>query len=299
MMTLHLAIPIFILASVTALNIATVKTTFFGVEDNPFTTTAYAQSNHSSLSPNELQQQAQDYLSALMQLQNQTNTNEFSLVEEDNITSGNETDLATHQSETDVTGNYINPSFGILDFVIPSGWYGSERQWSGDKSISFDMHEGTEAEYMDRLFSPISGDGTDVNDIVPKMTLESTDKAELQHTQSLLEGLSPMLETGATSQCMSQNGSMHSLEPNSTATINGKVFNVSTMECTYSSDISTTIVAFKTYKHESPERIYSLQLEVFKDLFTDNQNLQNPQNAIDIKKYTPIIDDAVHTLKVE
>jgi hypothetical protein len=98
---------------------------------------------------------------------------------------------------------------------------------------------------------------------------------------------------------MSQNGSMHSLEPNSTATINGKVFNVSTMECTYSSDISTTIVAFKTYKHESPERIYSLQLEVFKDLFTDNQNLQNPQNAIDIKKYTPIIDDAVHTLKVE
>jgi hypothetical protein len=58
MMTLHLAIPIFILASVTALNIAVVKTTFFGVEDNPFTT-AYAQSNHSSLSPNELQQQAQ------------------------------------------------------------------------------------------------------------------------------------------------------------------------------------------------------------------------------------------------
>lgn len=71
-----------------ALNIAVVKTTFFGVEDSPFTT-AYAQSNHSSLSPNELQQQTQDYLSTLMQLQNQTNTNTFSLVDEDNITSGN------------------------------------------------------------------------------------------------------------------------------------------------------------------------------------------------------------------
>ncbi len=53
----------------------------------------------------------------------------------------------------------------------------------------------------------------------------------------------------------------------------------------------------KTYRYESPERIYSLQLKVSKDLFSDGQNI--PQNVIDFKKYTPIIDGAVQTLKIE
>jgi hypothetical protein len=41
--------------------------------------------------------------------------------------------------------------FGILDFMIPDGWYGCERQWSGDESITLDLHPGTEAEFLDRL----------------------------------------------------------------------------------------------------------------------------------------------------
>jgi hypothetical protein len=53
----------------------------------------------------------------------------------------------------------------------------------------------------------------------------------------------------------------------------------------------------KTYRYESPERIYSLQLKVSKDLFSDSQNI--PQNIIDIKKYTPIIDEAVKSLRIE
>jgi hypothetical protein len=53
----------------------------------------------------------------------------------------------------------------------------------------------------------------------------------------------------------------------------------------------------KTYRYESPERIYSLQLKVSKDLFGEGQNI--PQNVIDIKKYTPIIDGALQTLRVE
>jgi hypothetical protein len=52
----------------------------------------------------------------------------------------------------------------------------------------------------------------------------------------------------------------------------------------------------KTYRYESPERIYSLQLKVSKDIFSDSQK---PKNIIDIKKYTPLIDTAVQTLKVE
>ena len=246
----------------------------------------YAQSNPSTLSPNELQQLAKDYLSTLAELRNQSNTNVSSIIDQGNTTTtNNEADLATQQFKTDVSGNYRCPTYGILDFVIPTGWYGSERQWSGDKSISLDMHAGTEEDYMDQLLSPTSLDGTDINDIFPKMTLESTDKAQLQYTPSLLEGSSTVSDSGtATSQCMNQDGSMRYLEPNSTATINGKDFNVSTAECIYSSDFSTTVVVFKTYRHESPERIYSLQLEVFKDLFTNGPNPQNPQdlqNVID------------------
>jgi hypothetical protein len=301
MTTVHLRVSIFILASVTsmtALNVSPTTTTFFEFGDNAFIIRpVYAQPNLSSMSPNEFQQLAKDYLSTLMELRNQSSTNASLLVDEGNTSSSNETDLAMQQLKTDVNGNYRNPTYGILDFVIPSEWYGSERQWSGDKSISLDMHAGTEAEYMDRLLTPTSVDG---NDVIPEMSLESTDKGQLQYTQSLLEEMSPMSETGtAASQCMSLDGSMHYFEPNSTATIDGKPFDVSTMECTYSSDLYTTVVVFKTYRHESSERIYTLQLEVFKDLFTDNQNLQNLQNMIDIKKYSPIIDNAVHTLRVE
>ena len=108
----------------------------------------------------------------------------------------------------------MNPTYGILDFVIPNEWYGSERQWSGDQSISLDMHAGTEAEYTDRLISPTSATS---NDIIPTILLESTDKAKLQQTQSLLGEMSPITDMGSvTSQCMSMDGSMRNLEPNST-----------------------------------------------------------------------------------
>jgi hypothetical protein len=98
---------------------------------------------------------------------------------------------------------------------------------------------------------------------------------------------------------MNEDGSKRFLGPNSTATIDGKLFDVYTMECTYSSDLGTTMVASKTYRHETPERIYSLALEVYKDFFGNNDNLQVTQNQIDINKYSPIVDTAAHTLKVE
>jgi hypothetical protein len=53
----------------------------------------------------------------------------------------------------------------------------------------------------------------------------------------------------------------------------------------------------KTYRYDSAERIYSLQLKVSKDLFSEGQNI--PQNVIDFKRYTPVIDGAVQTLKIE
>jgi hypothetical protein len=53
----------------------------------------------------------------------------------------------------------------------------------------------------------------------------------------------------------------------------------------------------KTYRYHSPERIYSLQLKVSKDLFSDGQNI--PQNVIGIKEFSPIKDGVVQSLKIE
>lgn len=202
----------------------------------------------------------------------------------------------------------------VLDFVIPSGWYGSEKQWSGDKSISLDMQQGTETEYLDRLLSPSSRGSNGEND--PTMTLESNDKAELQYSQSLLGEVSPVAEVALADQCKSLDCSIRFLEPNSTVTIDGKTFNVSTMECkwqtNYGSEMelgnlkdsfsnstgrgSSTEVS-KIFRYESRERFYSLQLKVSKDAYGDGRDIS--QNAIDIKKYVPIIDAAVQTLKIE
>jgi hypothetical protein len=87
-----------------------VNTTFFTFEDNPLVATVYAQSDLSALSPEDLEQQAKDYLSSLMELQNQSSTTESLLTNEsvDN-TSADLTDLATQQFATDVTGLYSSP----------------------------------------------------------------------------------------------------------------------------------------------------------------------------------------------
>ncbi len=227
---MYFPLPIFILVLTVVVIFLNFSLAFFGFEHNAFIATVYAQSELSTLSPEELEQQVKDYLSSLMELQNQSSTNESSLVDEsiDN-TSADETDLATQQFATDVSGHYSNPSYGILDFVIPSGWYGSERQWSGDESISLDMQQGTETEYMDRLLSPQSGDSTVAND--PTMILESNNKTELQYIQSGLGETSPVAEAAPASQCKSFDGSIRFLEPNSTVTIDGKAFSVFTMEC--------------------------------------------------------------------
>lgn len=305
-----------ILLFIVVITVGFVFSNHLGFKDDAFIATIHAQSDLSSLSPEELQQQAKDYLSTLMELQNQSSTNESSFADENTgNTNTSETDLATEQLVTDVSGHYSSPSYGILDFVIPTGWYGSERQWSGDRSISLDMHQGTEAEYRDRLFSPPSGDGVIENE--PIMTLESNDKAQLQFMQSGLDEGSLVAEVAPASQCKSLDGSLRFLEPNSTVTIDGKTFNVFTMECKSETDFggdemqmgnvndsfsdsafhgSSTEVS-KTYRYESPERIYSLQLKVSKDLFSESQDI--PQNVIDFKKYIPIIDGAVKTLKIE
>jgi hypothetical protein len=188
---------------------------------------------------------------------------------------------------TDITGQYSNPLYGITNFEIPVGWYGSEGMF-GDNGISIAMHPGTSDEFMRKLTSG------QVNETLPVMNLAVVDKTERQLR----------MQNAPTSSLSMQ---CAELQPNSTSTIEGKVFNLSTMKCTTGDqqsegqeeqlgipDFSSTEV-FKRYEFESPSKIYALQLTLSSDRSPQNAEI----NISDIKGFAPIIDRAIQSLKLK
>lgn len=188
---------------------------------------------------------------------------------------------------TDIKGQYSNPTYGIISFEIPVGWYGSEGMF-GDKGISISMHPGTSDELLQRLTSG------QVNETIPVMLLAVVDKAERQLRMQNAPASSLSM------QCTE-------LQPNSTSTIDSKVFNVSTMKCTTGDqqsegqkeqlgipDFSSTEV-IKRYEYESPSRIYALQLTLSSDKSPQNAEI----NISDVERFAPVIDRAIQSLKVE
>ena len=181
-----------------------------------------------------------------------------------------------------LSGHYSNLKFGIVDFVIPSGWFASENI-EGEKRISVDMQEGTTKERLDKL----ANEPIDLNSstITPKITLTSYDKEESKQADLLIEKFSAgnIIDTCS------------NLESNSTAEIDGKPFKVSTMECkSYAKSnengtqnpqdsISTDII--KKYEYETPDTIFSVELTL------PTQDYYSPVHKnVDITKYTPILD---------
>src|SRR5919107_2799693 len=110
----------------------------------------------------------------------------------------------------DITGQYSNPKYGIISFEIPAGWYASEGMF-GDKGVSISIHPGTSDELLQRLTRG------QVNETIPVMDLAVVDKQERQLRIQNAPASSSSI------QCTE-------LQPNSTSTIGGKVFNVSTMK---------------------------------------------------------------------
>jgi hypothetical protein len=187
---------------------------------------------------------------------------------------------------TDITGQYSNPTYGIISFEIPVGWYASEGMF-GDKGISISMHPGTSDELLQGLTSG------QVNETIPIMLLAVVDKAERQLRMQNAPASSLSM------QCTE-------LQPNSTSTIDGKVFDISTLKCTTGNqqsegqdeqlgipDFSSTEV-FKRYEYESPSRIYALQLTLSSDRSPQNAEI----NISDIERFEPIIDRAIQSLKL-
>ena len=135
----------FIAAVTISVNFSTTNTNFLWTKIDSENKVVFAQSDPSSVSPEQLREQAKDFLSTLIELRNQSREDALSSIdqgEDNNISGSNETELTAGQLATDISGHYNNPRYGIMDFVLPSGWYGSEKQWSGDKSISVAMHPG-------------------------------------------------------------------------------------------------------------------------------------------------------------
>lgn len=187
---------------------------------------------------------------------------------------------------TDITGQYSNPTHGIIGFEIPVGWYASEGMF-GIQGVSIAMHPGRSEEFTQKLTSG------QVNETIPVMNLAVVDKAERQLR----------MQNAPTSSLSTQ---CTELQPNSTSTINSKVFDVSTMKCTTGDqqpagqeeqlgipDFSSTEV-FKRYEYESPNRVYALQL-----ILSSDRSPQNAESNIsDIERFAPIIDKAIQTLKL-
>ncbi len=187
---------------------------------------------------------------------------------------------------TDINGQYSNPTYGIISFEIPAGWYASEGMF-GDKGISVSMQPGTSDELLQRLTSG------QVNETIPVMLLAVVDKAERQLRMENAPASSLSM------QCTE-------LQPNSTSTIDSKVFGVSTMKCTTGDqqsegqeeqlgipDLSSTEV-FKRYEYESPNRIYALQLT----LSSDRSPQKAESNISDVERFEPVIDKAIQSLKL-
>ena len=186
---------------------------------------------------------------------------------------------------TDITGQYSNPKYGIVNFEIPEGWHASEGMF-GDKGISVAMHPGTSDELVQKLTTG------QVNETIPIMDLVVLNKEE---RQLRMQNVPP---SSLSTQCTE-------LQSNSTATIDGKVFNVSTMKCTIGNpqsqrgeqlgipDFSSTEI-IKKYEYESPNSIYALQLT----LSSERSPQKVESNISDIARFAPIIDRAVQTVEL-
>lgn len=192
----------------------------------------------------------------------------------------------------DLSGHYNNLKFGIVDFVIPSGWFASENI-EGEKLLSVDLQQGTAKERLDKL----TQEPLDLNStiITPKITLTSYDKEQSKQADLLVQKFSAGSEVIDT---------CNNLESNSTAEIDGKQFKVSTMECksfvksnenaaqTPQDSISTDVI--KKYEYETPDTTFSVELTL------PTQDYYSPVHKnVDITKYTPLLEAVAESLKLK
>lgn len=189
----------------------------------------------------------------------------------------------TSQFNQDVSGKYANPIYGITELEIPSGWFATESM-NGDRGLVLTMLPATNEEFFTKLNSLSN------NETLPIMNLVVQDKEDLKERQmsSSLSGPSSF-----STKCTE-------LTPNSTSTINNKLFQISTMKCsTADKDPVDEGIDFghdeitKSYKYDSPTTMYVLQL-VLSSEYSSNKKI----NESYLSKFEPVLDDAIQTLRI-
>src|SRR5919199_3161189 len=121
-----------------------------------------------------------------------------------------------------VSGHYSNPQFGITDIVFPDGWHGSELP--PIVGLTVIMHPGSEnnqssSSSLSDIISPIAL-------AQPQMTLQVLNNSDLAD----VEEKNP--------QAFSISKICNPLAQNTTSVIDGRSFNVATIECPLSSIIN-------------------------------------------------------------
>ena len=201
----------------------------------------------------------------------------------DNSTFNDNTNVG--EGKKDISGHYSNIDLGIIDFVIPQGWYGSEA-FDADKLLEVNLQQGTNQERLDKLMSVDTLNSTEVT---PQIIVSSSDKKQNEQVMAVL-GPSMRVCT--------------SVEPNSTSTIDGKIFRVSTMECKLYADsannqqansntsLETNLV--KKYEYDTPNTLYGVEL-----VLPTQEYGSSIFKTVDINKYTPVLDVVINSLKLK
>lgn len=234
--------------------------------------------------------EAEKLLSEIQRLNNNSGATNLANFSDSSDSGDNNSDFGLEDAgRKDLSGHYNNIKFGIVDFVIPSGWFASENL-EGERMFSIDLQQGTAKERLDKL----TQEPLDLNSstITPKITLTSYDKEESKQADLLVEKFT---SGNIINTC-------NNLESNSTAEIDGKQFKVSTMECKSfvnenaaeapQDSISTDVI--KKYEYETPDTTFSVKLTL------PTQDYYSPVDKnVDISKYTPILEAVADTLKLK
>ena len=211
--------------------------------------------------------------------------------------------------QKDISGHYSNPQFGITGIVFPEGWHGTAIPTPFDLLIT--MHPGNQSDFFNNLF------GQKPRSIQPAIIFQVLNNSELSMINSLTSEISP----GGFS--IAKN--CKQLTQNSTSVIDGKTFNVMTIECPFSSfmgsssntttptgignqnNTNATLPLFKSinpngvgqsrvYEYKTSDRTYRLALIVSSPLFSSTSSTSNKP---DISKYISLIDATANTLKLK
>src|SRR5919202_4536162 len=127
-------------------------------------------------------------------------------------------------TQKQVSGHYSNPQFGIADIVFPDGWSGREIQ--PILGLSVIMHPGNESENQSQSSSLFSM--SSIPFARPQMMLQVLNNSDVAALSS---------EIGNT-QAFSTSKVCKPLAQNTTSVIDGRTFNVATIECPLSSIIN-------------------------------------------------------------